>query len=60
MSKTQRQGKGKLNNDGLVELSEAEVVYVNNILGRDNLEETPVKWEKKRLKIFLKGNKIFP
>ena len=31
---------------------EPEVVYVNNIPERDNLEETPVKWGKKRLKIF--------
>ena len=28
------------------------VYYVNNILEKDNQEETPVKWEKKRLKIF--------
>ena len=50
-------------------------VCVNNILERDNEEETPIKWGKKRLKIFpkgylyfslrennffLKGNKIFP
>ena len=33
-------------------ISEAEVVYVNNTLERGNLEETPVKWGKKRLKIF--------
>ena len=27
-------------------------VCVNNILERDNEEETPIKWGKKRLKIF--------
>ena len=27
-------------------------IYVNNIPGRDGQEETPIKWGKKRLKIF--------
>ncbi len=27
-------------------------IYVNNILERDNKEETPIKWGKKRLEIF--------
>ena len=35
-------------------------VCVNNILERDNEEETPIKWGKKRLKIFLKDICIFP
>ena len=42
--------------------------YVNNILERDNQEETPIKWGKKEIEnfplrifvFFLKGNKIFP
>ena len=27
-------------------------IYVNNILEREKQEETPIKWGKKRLKIF--------
>ena len=30
----------------------SSLIYVNNILEKDNLEETLVKWGKKRLKIF--------
>jgi hypothetical protein len=43
-------------NPQIIEVVSMKIIFgiacVNNILERDNLEETPGKWGKKRLKIF--------